>query len=311
MVVQNRLGEPGRAGREVDRRVVLIGQFHLGRDAGLVGRQVVVVLRERRTVVADVEQQLDLRHLVNDFLHAADELRAEQQRVHVGQIAAIANLLGRIAVVQRNRQRAGLEDAEVDRQPLQTVHQQDRDLVAAPDAAAHQQVRAAVRLFVEHAPGDLPAKLGGRAGLDQLIFLPRHAADLPDIRVDFHQRDLVAVFPRVLLQQLRNGHLCFLPRFARADTTNPPSTVFAEDGILPAVPPHFDAASRRRPLRVRGNAPLYSIALTGEPGAAYWAPSRSVRGSGMYSAAPPPLPRIHRQLLADIANGLLLSFTAS
>ena len=164
------------------------------------------VLGEGGAIVAHVEQQLHAGHLVDALLHAADELRAEEQGVHVRQVRAILDLVGGVAVIHRHHQRAGLEDAKVQRQPLQTVHQQDGYLVALFDAAAHQQVGAAVGLFLKDAPGDLPAELLGGAALDQLVFLPGHPAVLPNLGIDLHQRDLAAVFAGILFQYLGNGH---------------------------------------------------------------------------------------------------------
>ncbi len=206
VVVQYGLREARGAGGEVDGRVVLVGQRRVVVHAGLVGGQVQEVLSKGRAVVAHVEQQLHAGHPVDALLHATDELRPEEQRVHVGQVGAVLDLVGGIAVVHGHHQRAGLEDAEVQRQPLQAVHQQYGHLVALFDAAAGEQVGAPVGLFVEHGPGDLPAELLGGAALDQLVLLPSDPAVLPHLGVDLDQCGLGAVFAGVLFQYLGNRH---------------------------------------------------------------------------------------------------------
>ena len=206
VVVQDGLGEARGAGGEVDGRVVGVGQLHVRGVAGLVRRQVQIILGKGRAVVAHVEQQLHAGDLVDDLLHAADELRPEEQCVHVGQLRAVADLVGGIAIVHRHGQRACLEDAEVHRQPLQAVHQQHGNLVALFDAPAEQQVGTAVRLFVEHAPADLAPELVGGAALDQLVLLPGHAPVLAHLRVQLHQGDLASVQLGVLFQDLGNWH---------------------------------------------------------------------------------------------------------
>ena len=51
---------------------------------------------------------------VGDFLHTANELRAEQQNVGVGEHGAVADLLGGKAEVHGHYHSAGFENAKVD-----------------------------------------------------------------------------------------------------------------------------------------------------------------------------------------------------
>ena len=158
----DRLGEAGGAGGEVDGRVVVEPVLDGRLAPGAVGDEGVVGFREGGAVLADVEAQADLRDAVRDVLHAAGEFGAEHQRRGVGEVEAVADFLGGVAVVEGDGHRAGAQHAEVDGQPLQAVHQQDRHLVAALDPAGQQEVREAVRLLVELRPGDLaPERLHG------------------------------------------------------------------------------------------------------------------------------------------------------
>ena len=194
VVVQNRLREAGRAGGKVDGRVVLVAQRNARALAGAVGRERVVVLREHRTAaLSDVEQQAVAAQLVRNRLDAPDEVAAEDDDIHLRQLGAVLDLVRIVPEIKRHGERARLERAEIDRQPLQAVHQQDGNLVTLFDAAAEQQIGEAVRLFVKNAPRDLAAVARRRRRLHQVVFLPRDAADLLDLRIQLDQRDVVAV----------------------------------------------------------------------------------------------------------------------
>ncbi len=110
--------------------------------------------------------------MVHDRLHPAHELRSEDQGPRVGQLEAVLDLLRRVAEVQRDGDGPGLEDAEVDGQPLQAVHQEDGHLVALADAAAEQQVGEPVGGLVELAPRHLPAGEVEGIGLHELVLAP-------------------------------------------------------------------------------------------------------------------------------------------
>ena len=141
VVVQDGLGEAGGPRGEVEGRVVLLGDVDRGRLGRAIRRDLAVALGERRAVGAHEEARIEAGHPVDDGLHPAHELRPEDQRPRLRELEAVLDLLRGVAIVQRHRDRAGLEDAEVDREPLQAVHEQDRYLVALADAPAQQQVR--------------------------------------------------------------------------------------------------------------------------------------------------------------------------
>ena len=206
MLVQNGLWEASGAGREIDGGEIVVGNRHVRTRAGFVGNQMQIVLGIRRAAVAHVKDQLDLGNVLDDFLHAANELRPEKQRVRVGQIQTIANFLRRVAEIQRHGQRAGLQRSKVNRQPLDAVHHQNGDLVALFDAASNEQIRAAVCLFIEYAPRDFPPVRAPQGTFDQLVFLPRGAANLLHLRVQLHKRGFARVFDGVFLQKFGNGH---------------------------------------------------------------------------------------------------------
>ena len=198
----DRLREAGRAGREIDRRVV----HFLERDRRCLGRavahEVAVALREGRAVVAHVEPHPHARHAVGDLLHAPDELRPEHEHVRIGKLKAVLDLVRRVAEVERHGHAAGLQHAEVDRQPLKAVHQQDGDLVAPLESAAQEKIREAVRLLVELRPGDLAAERLKRARFDERILTPGGVPLLQFLRVDLDQRHIVWPFARIALQYL-------------------------------------------------------------------------------------------------------------
>ena len=146
------------------------------------------------------EQQHLGGDLGDDVLHPADELRPEEQHVHVRLLQAVVDLVGGVAEVQGDGHRPGLQDAEVDGQPLQAVHQQDGHLLALLNAPAQEQVGHPVGLLVKDRPGDLPPVGGGGGGLDEGVLLPGHPPGLLYLGVDLHQGDLVAIELAVALQ---------------------------------------------------------------------------------------------------------------
>ena len=200
------LGEARRAGAEVDRRVVVVREGDGGRAGRTVAREAAIRLREGGAVVAHVEARAHARHAVDDLLDAARELRAEDEDVRVREFEAVLDLVRRVAEVERHGQTARPQRAEVDRQPLQAVHQQDGDLVALLVAAAQEEVREAVRLLLELGPGDLAAERLDRARFDQRVFPPRRVAVLQFLRIDLHQRDVVRPFPCIARQDFCDLH---------------------------------------------------------------------------------------------------------
>ena len=146
---QDGLGEAGGAGGVVDGGLILVVDEHLWGHAGAVGGGPVIVLGEGRAGVPHEEEEHLLGDLGHDGLHTADELRAEEQHVHVGQLEAVVDLVGGIAEVQRHRDGPRLQDAEVDGQPLQAVHQQDGHLLPLPDAPAQEHIGHPVGLLIK------------------------------------------------------------------------------------------------------------------------------------------------------------------
>ena len=197
----DRLGEARRAGREVDRSVVVLRHLQGGRSRRAVGDEGAVRLRERRAVLADVEPRPDLRDAVDDLLDASGELGAEHQRARVRKLEAVLYLVRRVAEVERHGHAARLQDAEVDRQPLEAVHEEDGDLVAALVSAREEEVREPVGLLVEVAPSHVGAVRPVRGGLNKLRLPP---GLVPSVvrRVDLHKGDVARPLGRVALQYL-------------------------------------------------------------------------------------------------------------
>ena len=206
VVVQDGFREACGAGGEVDCRIIRQIQGQIRGSTGAVGNQPVVVLRKGGTVFPNVEQQAFFADLRGNFLHSADKFRAEYQNIHLRKIHTVLDLVRSIAEVQGYRQGTGLENAEINGQPLQAVHQQDRHLVALLDAPGQQEIGKPICLFVEHAPGDLPPVVGHRCRLDQLVLLPGYPMDFLDIRVDLHQSCVLSVQDGVAFQYICNGH---------------------------------------------------------------------------------------------------------
>ena len=206
VLVQNGLREARGAGGIVDGAVVLVAQLDWRGLGGAVGHQCPQVLREGGTLLAVVDPHFHVGHLGIDVLDPAHELRAEHDIVRVRLVDAVFDLLGGIAVVQRHHDGAGLQHAEVDGQPLDAVHHQHGGLVAFFDAAAQQQVRDAVGVLVELAPGHLPAVGFRRVGDDQGVVPPGHQGFFLHFGVDLHQRHVVGVEIGVLLQDLGQRH---------------------------------------------------------------------------------------------------------
>ena len=133
---QDGLGEAGSAGGVVDGRLVLVINEYLGCLAGAVGGGPVVILRPGGADVTHEKQQMVLFQRRYDGLHAADKLRSKKQHIRLRQLQAVFDLVRGIAEVQRHGNGSGLEDAKVDGQPLQAVHQQDGHLLSLADAPA-------------------------------------------------------------------------------------------------------------------------------------------------------------------------------
>ena len=131
--------------------------------------------------------------MVDDILYAADELRTVKENIRIRLVDTVLDLVGSIAEVQGDRDRACLQDTEVDRQPLEAVHQEDGDLLTLLDAAGHKKIGNAVRLFVKDGPGDLSAVKLTVCRLNQFIFFPGHTLCFGDLGVDLYEGNVVAV----------------------------------------------------------------------------------------------------------------------
>ena len=211
--------EARRAAREVDRRIVFGGDRDVGAARAAVADEPTVRLGKARAVVADVEARLEARHAVDDLLDASRERRPEHERVRIGQFETVPDLLRRVAEVERHGHAPRAEDAEVDRQPVEAVHQEDRDLLALLEAAREEEVRKAVRLLVELLPRDLAAERRDRRSLDQRILAPRRVVVLQLLRIDLDKRDVVRPVPGVARK-----NLCNVIEFHSSLKIPPPST---------------------------------------------------------------------------------------
>ena len=200
------LREARGAGTEVDGGLVVVVQRNGRRTRRAVPDHAAEALREGRAVVPDIEAQAHARHAVRNRLDAARELGPEHERVGVGEFEAVLDFVRRIAEIQGNRETARLQDAEVDRQPLQAVHQQNSDLVALLETAAEQEVGEPVRLHVELAPRDFTAEGIQRARFDEGVLAPGRLAVLKLLRIDFDQGDVVRPLLGVPFKDFRDLH---------------------------------------------------------------------------------------------------------
>ncbi len=191
MVVEDRLREARRARGEIDRRIVLVSDQDARIPARAVGCKLRVVLRKGRACIAVEEQQTLSGDPVRDLLDAADKLLAEDENIAVRLIHAVLDLVGCVAEIERYRKGSGLQDAEIDRQPLKAVHEKNTHLVILADTALKKQVRKTVCLLVEDTPGDLTAVWLGVRRLNQVILSPGDSAVIGLRRVDL---DKSAVF---------------------------------------------------------------------------------------------------------------------
>ena len=177
--VKDRLGESGRARGEVDRAVIVIFHFHFGCCAGVVGGLRDEVLREGRAAGSVIQKQSSAGNVVCDLLNTSDEFRSEDQNIRFCEFDTVFDLVSTVSEIEGDGNSAGLEDTKIDRQPVQTIHKKDRDLVALDDSAGDQHIGHTVCLFIEDSPGDLLAAGNFVKGLDQFKFFPgRESGDL-------------------------------------------------------------------------------------------------------------------------------------
>ncbi|OPZ77997.1 MAG: hypothetical protein BWY79_00948 [Actinobacteria bacterium ADurb.Bin444] len=136
--MQDGLGKTRGARREVDGGLVGVGDGDLRRPGRGGGDEFSVAFCEGRHVDAHVDEQLHPGDLSEDAGYAVDELGTEHDGVGVGQVQAVGDLLGGVAVVHGHRQGASLEDTEIYRQPLETVGEQYGHLLALAEPPSEE-----------------------------------------------------------------------------------------------------------------------------------------------------------------------------
>ena len=162
--------------------------------------------------------------MADNVLDPADKFGTVEKDIRIGSVQAVADLIRVKTEVHGNGNGAGLHDTEINRQPFQAVHQQDRALLSLADPTFYQHVGDPVGLFIKNRPGNGSPVKGSRRGLDQLIFLPGNSLFLPDFRIDLYQGDFLPVELTVSLQQICNRHffspslLYFFAAGQRSDT---------------------------------------------------------------------------------------------
>ena len=136
MFVKNCFRKSCRAGRKINRSEIFFRYAADHRlEAWAIVNHDVIALRETRTVVADVNQQASFAKSFSVGFDAPDKFRTENYHVDFGQLRAIQNFCGIVAEVERHGNRARLEHAEINRQPLQAVVHQNRNFIAFAHAA--------------------------------------------------------------------------------------------------------------------------------------------------------------------------------
>ena len=205
--VQDRLREARRSGGEVDRGVVFARELDVGRLVGGVHREAMERFREGGTVFADEEERFDIGQLVADRLDSSDEFGPEDEIARIGEPEAVFDFVRGVAEVQRHGDRARLENPEVDREPFEAVHEQNRDLVSLLDPAAQEQIREAVGELVELLPRRGAAQSDRMARrLDEIEVFPRDAARrVLRLGREFDEADVGTVKERVSLENFGDG----------------------------------------------------------------------------------------------------------
>ena len=198
--------EASRARREVDCGVVFIRQRNVGGFFRAIRDKLVIRFREGRAVFADVEQRADFRNLRADGFDAADEFRPEDEHFDVRQIEAVFDFIRRVAEVQRHGHAAAFENAEIDGQPFEAVHEQNADFGAFRHAARQQEVGETIGLLVELGPCHFGAEGIDVAAFDQGVFTPIGMVFFKFLWVDFDKRHVISVKRGVFLQDFRNRH---------------------------------------------------------------------------------------------------------
>ena len=204
--VQNCLGEARRTRREVDGSIVILG--HL--DVGVFGRakadHTVIAVGKCGAVFTDVEHIRNGGQAIADLLHTADKLGTEHEHRAIRLAKTVFDLLGGIAIIQRDDDGARAQNTKIDGKPLNRIHQQNGNLVALFASARQQEIGKAVGLAVEIHPSDLATEGLTGLRLHQRVFAPGDAPLRVKLGVDLNQRDLVGIALGILRKHVNNRH---------------------------------------------------------------------------------------------------------
>ncbi len=193
VTMQDRLRKTGRTGAEIDCTEIVIRKRDVRACAGIIACDETVIFCERRALLTYIDKCTVLVECRLDILDTGDELRTEEEDIQFCQVRAVEDLIRCVAEVKRNCERAGLQDTEVDREPLEAVHHEDTDLVALLYTSGQKHIGQTVCLLIEDLPCDLAAVSLCLCGLDQFKFFPCDAAGLLLFRIEFNQCDLITV----------------------------------------------------------------------------------------------------------------------
>ncbi len=127
--MKNRLGKTGGAGGKIYGGVILVGKLNFRSHRGTARRERVITFGKHGAVLPQKQPYFYVWNPLPDRLNSPRKLRTKNQYIAFGQVEAVFYFLFRIAVVERHGDGAGFQDAEINRQPLQTVHEQNSDLV--------------------------------------------------------------------------------------------------------------------------------------------------------------------------------------
>ena len=206
VAVQNGFRKTCGAAGKINRGVILVAEHDIGTRGGSLLRQQFVTVRESRAILAHEKHCAHFVEFAEHRFHPADELLAEHQHGHVGEVEAIFDFVRGVAVVERHGDCARLEYAEIYRQPLQAIHKQNTHFLAALHAFGNQQVGKPVRSFVKLLPRHLAAVLLVRRDLDEGIILPRQRVFLLQFGIYLDKTHFVAEVVRIVHQKIRNRH---------------------------------------------------------------------------------------------------------
>ena len=181
--VKDRLRETCGAGGEVNCAVIVVCDDHTRCGTGIVCCLGDEILSKGGASGADIQKKPSAGNTVRDLLNTADKFGSEDEDVCFRELDAVFDLVRAVAEVQRYRDRAGLEDSEVDRKPVQAVHEKNGNLIALDDAAGNEHVGHAVCLLIKNSPCDLLTARYLVTGLDQFIFFPGCQLGNLDIRI--------------------------------------------------------------------------------------------------------------------------------